>query len=105
MKKWIAAGMAAALLGTTAPAMAGDRCVTVDGYFIAATEPLLDQVVRFSTHRDTEAIMRLVNAGRVIMVKGGVPVHIEGARLGKLKIRLPGATIPVWTVQEAVSCD
>jgi hypothetical protein len=51
------------------------------------------------------ALMKLVDEGLVIMVRGGAKVHIEGSSgLGKLKIRFPGATMPVWILREGVKC-
>jgi hypothetical protein len=94
----------ASMMLVTVPA-AGADCVTVDGYFVAASETILDRAVRYSTHRDTEAIMKLVNAGVLVMVRGGTRVHIEKMGIGKARIRFPGATMSVWTVREALNCE
>jgi hypothetical protein len=81
------------------------ECVTVDGYFIAASEELLDLAVKYFVRKDIDSLMNLVDQGLVVMVHGGAKVHIEGSSgLGKLKIRFPGATMPVWTLREAIKC-
>lgn len=104
MGRWSCAVVVLGLALLFAGPAFGGKCVTVDGYFVAASEKLLDNVMRSYVRQDTEAVMKLVNSGLVVMIKGGVPVHVEDVKLGKVMIRLPGATVPVWTVQEAVRC-
>jgi hypothetical protein len=105
MKKWFATfGVIVMLVSTIQVAQAG--CMTVDGYLFAASEKLLEQVIKYSIQKDIDAVMNLVNADLVVMVHGGVKVYIEGeSGVGKLKVRFPGVTIPVWTVREAVQCN
>ncbi len=91
------------LVSTIQVAQAG--CVTVEGYLFATSEKLLDQAIKYHVRQDIEGVMSLVNTGLVAMVHGGVRVYIEEeSGIGKLKVMLPGATIPVWTVREAIQC-
>jgi len=105
MKKWfVVFGVIVMLVSTMQVAQAG--CVTVDGYLFAASEKLLDQAIKYHARKDIDGVMNLVNAGLVVMVHGGVKVYIEGeSGIGKLKVRFSGATIPVWTVREAIQCN
>jgi uncharacterized protein (AIM24 family) len=104
MKKWVLIFCVMAVLLSTIQ-VAKAECVTVDGYFIAASEELLDMAVKYFIRKDINSLMSLVDEGLVLMVHGGAKVHIEGSSgLGKLKIRFPGATMPVWTLREGIKC-
>ncbi len=104
MRNWIIVFCVIVMVFSTVQ-VARAGCVTVDGYLFAASENLLDQAIKFSVRKDIDAVMNLVNAGLVVMVHGGIKVYIDGeSGIGKLKVRFPGATIPVWTVREAIQC-
>ncbi len=80
-------------------------CRTVDGYAAAITEDYLDQVTRYSVDKDYQAIQRLMDAGVVIMLKGGVEVYTVDVGWTVIEFRLKGDTQTWWTVREGLKCN
>jgi hypothetical protein len=84
-------------------AHAGDS-TTVTGYIASPSEELLDKAISYSVAKDQVALNRLIASGSVIWLKGGIKVQIVDTKIfkGKVKIRLIGETLELWTVSEAV---
>jgi hypothetical protein len=72
----------------------------------AVSEEVLDKVTEYSVNGDTEAILRLIAAGQVVMMKPGQHVFLvdsSGFLVSKVKIRLKGRTAEVWTIRENIT--
>ena len=79
-------------------------CRTVDGYAAAITEEYLDQVTRYSVDKDYVALQRLIDAGVVIVLKGGIEVYTVNVGWTVVEFRLKGDTQTWWTVREGLKC-
>jgi hypothetical protein len=89
-----------------APVAAEPNCVTEGGYLASASEELFDIAMLFLVRKDQMALRGLIDSGSVIVLKSGIPVDLESAKIlgGKTKIRPVGSTISVWTNIAAVDC-
>jgi len=91
----------------TSAVQARSLCVTKAGYPAALSKKLLKRAVRYAVEKDYVAFAKLLDTKMVFILKGGVRVYLEGGDLlgGIVKIRLPGSTVPIWTLVEAVDCN
>jgi len=91
----------------TSAAQAQPNCITKAGYPAAISKKLLDQTIKYLAEGDYAALKKLLDTKMVFILKGGVRVYLEGTKFfsGEVKIRLPGSTVPIWTLIEAVDCN
>lgn len=78
---------------------------TVAGYAATPTKEDLDEVTRYSVEKDEAAVEQMAAEGRLIELKGGVEVHVEGCGdiiCSTVKFRLPGSTTTMWAATEAL---
>lgn len=89
------------------PALAKNKCVTLEGDHLAAiTESLLNQAHEYLDLGDVVALHKLLDTKRVIFLKPGVTVYIEEGPWhgGNIKMRPIGFTFEIWTRREAIKC-
>lgn len=57
--------------------------------FGATTESTLDEVIRYSRHKDEAGILRLMNKGKVVLLKKGTSVYLvsSGFTVSKIEVR------------------
>lgn len=77
--------------------------ITKYGYYATYDEESLEQVVRYATQKDNEAITELINQGSIFELPGGKEVYLTKHTFGKVKIRYRGTTQEVWTISEALN--
>lgn len=84
-------------------AVADGWYVTKDGYVAALTKPLLGRATSLIVSGDKKAFVNLVETNPfVIILRGGVDVYLEDTSWFKVKIRVKGTNISVWTAIEAI---
>lgn len=81
-------------------------CLTKEGFLGALTEEYLDQAVSYSVQKDYVALQKLIDLKVVFLMKKGVKVYPVDTHIwrGTVEFRLPGETIILWTVIEALEC-
>ena len=81
--------------------------VTKSGYIAATEEELLDCAIFWAVFGDDIKFASFVNSTPLVFpLKGGMRVRIEEFSYGdKIKIRLKGSAISMWTVREAVGLE
>jgi len=82
------------------------QCTTKAGYPAAIYEADLNRAFNCILSKDYVALTKLIESGRVIMLRAGVVVMTEDYKFfkGIVKIRPRGENLTVWTNIEAVDC-
>lgn len=103
MKKSLTAAFIMAIVLTATMAQAGEYKHTQKGYFAAQTEQNFNLGVQVSRSKDLAAFTKLINSGRIFILKSGVPVQITEVRWsGRVKFRPIGSFVEFWTFTEAI---
>lgn len=79
--------------------------VTKGGYIAAVTEELLDHATSLVVSGDKVAFAKFIESNSyVFIMRDGLNVYVEKASLfsGKVRIRVKGMNISVWTAREAL---
>jgi len=76
---------------------------TNSDYVAAFSEKDLDRAISYVSDGDKAAFNQIIESGRVFLLKAGMKVYVvDSTWTGKVKIRLQGKTIEIWTVKEAL---
>lgn len=79
-------------------------CYTVDGYVAASSEKYLTAAERYLADKDYKAFKILTDAGKAVIMKGGIKVHLVDTHWGTVEFRLPGTTEVLWSLSEGIKC-
>ena len=78
-----------------------DSYYTKEDCFAAHSEADLSKALQIIEDNDKEAMLKLINAGRVLILKPGVKVRLETVRIfsGIVEVRPQGNIDTVWTIR------
>lgn len=104
MKKTAAITATLAIVMAFSTAYAGGRLWTTKGGYPAAMYKAdLENVITYSVQKDKEALIKLLDQGRFVILKPGTKVFVvTTSGLGKVKVRPQGTTLEFWTLTEAI---
>lgn len=82
----------------------GTVYITQGSYPAALDKADVEKVIEYVVQGDNAATQRMIDSGRVIILKEGLKVYLMETSLfsGLVKIRPEGQTIEVWTNLEAI---
>jgi hypothetical protein len=78
---------------------------TTNSHLYALSEELLDTAIQYAIEKDYAALQQLMDSQMVFKLKPGQDIHMEkclGFACSKVKVRLVGNTIDLYTVREAI---
>ena len=81
-------------------------CTTKSGYPAAMSESDFDRAISCIVSRDKIALARLLQSGRVIMLRSGIKVYPQDYKFfkGRVQVRPQGKNVLFWTNIEAIDC-